>query len=80
MIRCQSHYITEAEIREALEAENMQVSESLMTGSNIDLTQTLDKINRDIVSKVLDEEGGNQSKAARRLGISRSTVWRMVHS
>ena len=80
MIRCQSHYITEAEIREALEAENMQVSESLMAGSNIDLTQTLDKINREIVSKVLDEEGGNQSKAARRLGISRSTVWRMVHS
>lgn len=44
----------------------------------IDLTGDLDQIERQIISQVLEEEGMNQSKAARRLGISRSTLWRKI--
>lgn len=43
-----------------------------------DLSQTLDDINYDIIRKVLDEEGGSRQNAANRLGISRSTLWRIL--
>ncbi|MGE4485706.1 MAG: PrpR N-terminal domain-containing protein [Oscillospiraceae bacterium] len=38
--------------------------------------QNLDEIEAEIIRRVLCEEGGNQSIAAKRLGISRSTLWR----
>lgn len=43
-----------------------------------DLSKTLDEIQLEIVCRILAEEGGNQSAAAKRLGISRSTLWRML--
>lgn len=46
----------------------------------LDLNQTLEKINREILRRVLEQEGGNQSSTARRLGISRTTLWRMLNS
>lgn len=44
----------------------------------LDLSRTLEEINRDIVRRVVDETGGNQTMAAKRLGISRTTLWRMI--
>jgi transcriptional regulator with PAS, ATPase and Fis domain len=32
----------------------------------------------DIVEEVIRKHGGNQSAAARQLGISRTTLWRMM--
>ena len=46
----------------------------------IDLNQSLDKINYDIICEVLREEQGNRTSAATRLGISRSTMWRILKS
>lgn len=43
------------------------------------LRGTLDEITLNIISLVLEEEDGNQSAAAKRLGISRSTLWRRLH-
>lgn len=43
-----------------------------------DLTKTLDEINKDIINYVLNLENQNQSKASKRLGISRSTMWRKL--
>lgn len=40
--------------------------------------KTLEEINLDIIRQVLEEENGNQSSAAKRLGISRTTLWRML--
>lgn len=40
--------------------------------------KTLDQLNLEIIKRVLAEENGNQSSAAKRLGISRSTLWRML--
>ena len=38
----------------------------------------LEKKNLEYVMQVLQEENGNQSRAAKRLGIGRTTLWRML--
>lgn len=44
----------------------------------LDLNQTLDKISRDVALRVLAETNGNQSAAAKRLDISRTTLRRLI--
>ena len=44
----------------------------------LDLNKSLSEINRDIIRLVLEDSGGNQSLAAKRLGIGRSTLWRYI--
>lgn len=39
---------------------------------------TLEEMTRNFVQHVLEDNGGNQSKAARQLGISRTTLWRYI--
>lgn len=75
MILSKSAYISEADVRMILEQENRNTS-GLPDG--IDLNQTLDRINQDIIQLVLQQEGMNRVRAAERLGISRSTLWRML--
>ncbi|WP_243338038.1 propionate catabolism operon regulatory protein PrpR [Anaeromyxobacter soli] len=43
-----------------------------------DLRTARDEQERELIRRVLDEVGGNQSEAARRLGIGRSTLWRKL--
>ncbi|MEW4284518.1 sigma-54-dependent Fis family transcriptional regulator [Priestia koreensis] len=45
---------------------------------HIKIDGTLEEIEKEIISKVLEEENFNQSKAAKRLGINRSTLWRKL--
>lgn len=45
-----------------------------------DLNRTLDDINYDIIRIVLQEENMNRERTAKRLGISRSTLWRILKS
>jgi DNA-binding NtrC family response regulator len=40
--------------------------------------RTLEELNRDYAEKVLDYVGGNKSKAAGLLGISRTSLWRIL--
>ena len=47
-------------------------------GLMIDLHKPLDEIERSVIQQILAEEGMNQSAAAKRLGISRSTLWRKL--
>lgn len=42
------------------------------------LQGTLQEIESEIIKRVLSEEGNNQTKAAKRLGINRSTLWRKL--
>lgn len=51
-----------------------------LTVANSDnyLSGTLEEIEKRIILKVLEEEDMNQSKAAKRLGINRSTLWRKL--
>lgn len=46
--------------------------------SEIDLGRQLAEIERDVVEMVVKRHGGNQSAAARQLGISRTTLWRRL--
>ena len=39
---------------------------------------TLQEMNEAIIRKVLEENGGNQSRTAKQLGISRTTLWRYI--
>lgn len=54
----------------ALRAENASIP--------LDLGRTLEEINQDVALRVLEETGGNQTAAAKRLGISRTTLWRLL--
>ena len=54
----------------SLRAENAAVP--------LDLGRTMEEINQDIAHRVLEETGGNQTAAAKRLGISRTTLWRLL--
>ncbi|WP_018924872.1 sigma-54-dependent Fis family transcriptional regulator [Salsuginibacillus kocurii] len=47
---------------------------------HIDLTNTLTKIEEDIIRKVMKEESFNQTKTAKRLGINRATLWRKLRN
>lgn len=44
----------------------------------LDLSRTLTEINKDVALRVVAETEGNHSAAAKRLGISRTTLWRML--
>src|SRR5699024_3197657 len=49
----------------------------LMANDNcLPLDGTLEEIEQKVIKQVLQEEGNNQSKAAKRLNINRSTLWR----
>ena len=77
----QSSMLNVDEVQTVLKKENIiaTVSEKAEDANiNLDLNQTLDKINYDIVCKVLEEEQGYKSAASDRLGISRSTLWRFL--
>ena len=77
----QSSMLNVDEVQTVLKKENIiaTVSEKAEDANiNLDLNQTLDTINYDIVCKVLEEEQGNKSAASDRLGISRSTLWRFL--
>ncbi|MFB5661117.1 PrpR N-terminal domain-containing protein [Alteribacillus sp. HJP-4] len=52
--------------------------EKQTSGLNIDLTKPLADIEKTIIELVLAEEQMNQSQAAKRLGINRSTLWRKL--
>lgn len=54
----------------SLRAENAAVP--------LDLSRTLGEINQDVAQRVVEETGGNQTAAAKRLGISRTTLWRLL--
>ncbi len=70
-------FISADSVRKAL-GELNQVKAVQQGYAAIDLSGTLDEITRKVIERVLEEEGMNQSKAAKRLGISRGTVWKRL--
>lgn len=73
--------ITAERVREALNKERHMGAFSLRAenaAAPLDLGRTLEEINQDVALRVLEETKGNQTAAARRLGISRTTLWRLL--
>lgn len=74
-------YLEEKMVEEVLKRERnvaMANQRAEDSGAPLDLSLTLDQINREIIQRVLEEEKGNQSRTAQRLGISRTTLWRLL--
>ncbi len=73
-------YISAQDVTSVLEQENLQFSPKELVSSTpaLDLDQPLDKITRDIINIVLVKEGMNRENTAKHLGISRSTLWRIL--
>lgn len=80
MLECASgHYIGPKEAKEGWQKvrESLQPATSAYT-AQLDLSGTWDEIERRILLEILQKEGMNQTKAAKRLGINRSTLWRKL--
>ena len=77
---CFDRIIKEEDVRELLRQEDelQRSATSRETPSPSPLEGTLRQMEEVIVRKVLDEEGGNRTRTAKRLGLSRATLWRML--
>ncbi|WP_188456215.1 PrpR N-terminal domain-containing protein [Virgibacillus oceani] len=58
--------------------ELMDNVEPMPHDDTLRINGTLEEMEQRIIKQVLQEEGNNQSKAADRLGINRSTLWRRL--
>lgn len=74
-----SPYIQEEQVKKVLEEENLNLKSSAALSSVINLTKSLKEIEKDVARAVLLKTNGNQSQAAIKLGISRTTFWRMLN-
>ena len=76
------HTIRAADVRSllALERPVYPNEPDKAPGYGIDLNRTMAQIEQDVVAAVVRRHGGNQSAAARQLGISRTTMWRIAKS
>lgn len=73
--------ITAKSVRDILQKEQYGNTHTSRMGDifePLDLSQTLDKISQDVALRVLAETNGNQSAAAKRLDISRTTLRRLI--
>ena len=73
--------ITAENIRQALRKERHVGAFSPCAenaAAPLNLNRTLDEISQDVARRVVEESGGNQTVAAKRLGISRTTLWRLL--
>jgi transcriptional regulator with PAS, ATPase and Fis domain len=76
-LQSHTYYIEKEEVEALLERiELKEKKDDLFV--QIDITGKLEDIEKQVIRKVLEEEGLNQSKAAKRLGINRSTLWRKL--
>lgn len=73
-----SIYIKTEDVEKILKLERRDALIETPIITSLDFSKTLEEINIDVIEQVLKEEQGNQSNAAKRLGISRTTLWRIL--
>lgn len=77
VLNSEAAYISAESVKRVLAKKSYnKKSDGLHPGINLD--RTLEEIERDIVHMVYESENMNQSQTAKHLGISRSTVWRLL--
>ena len=85
VIRTDGPYICAKTIQEVIQRENVLFSgfpypaHACSSPFCLNTSQSLDEMNRDIVHYVLNTCKGNQTAAAKKLGISRTTLWRYLN-
>lgn len=74
--------ITRQIVTDALTTEMYltQAETDQSANATLDLSKPLSEINADIIRILLEQKGGNQTLTAKSLGISRTTMWRMLKS
>ena len=78
VVNCRGGSITAVQVEHILREERVKIVLKPRVRGDIDLSGTLEDIDYRIVMQVLAEEGMNRSRTARRLGISRATLWRIL--
>lgn len=78
MLTSDSQMLTEKLIREILRLESLQFAAEESGDARLHLHLTLAEQTRHILFSVLAQENDNHTRAAKRLGISRSTLWRLL--
>ncbi|WP_347551302.1 PrpR N-terminal domain-containing protein [Pseudalkalibacillus hwajinpoensis] len=73
-----SYYLEKEEVSSVIELLKQRPKFEDGANSHIKISGTLKDIEKKVITKVLEEEEMNQSKAAKRLGINRSTLWRKL--
>ncbi|MDO4266068.1 MAG: PrpR N-terminal domain-containing protein [Eubacteriales bacterium] len=70
--------VPQSDVRKILQLETSSpvATSALTLPERFDLNRTLAEMEDEIIRRVIEECGGNQSAAAKRLGISRSAIWR----
>ncbi|MCQ4864633.1 sigma-54-dependent transcriptional regulator [Pseudoflavonifractor phocaeensis] len=76
IINSKVSYISEEKVQSMLSARKW--TPTALHESSIDLDRPLNEIVQDIVLRVYEAEHMNQTHTAKHLGISRSTLWRML--
>ena len=83
VIKTNSLYLSNSVIQDILVQERQLFPARIDTASSsciqLDCNLSLDEINRCVIQQVLKNCNGNQSVAARKLGISRTTLWRSLN-
>lgn len=81
MARAQDGRITADVARSAiadLQVPHASVGAGPSDGGTVELMRPLRDIERDVVRTTIERCGGNQTEAARVLGVSRTTIWRLL--
>ena len=72
-------YINVEDVRTVLNNEQQPIENSKTDDTvPLDLNQPLNDIIRDLIQLILQEENMTQTKAAQRLGICRTTLWKYL--
>ncbi|MGN1168246.1 MAG: PrpR N-terminal domain-containing protein [Lachnospiraceae bacterium] len=80
MLLTTQSYISYENTMRVLHRETSIWTPTTETIYQLDLSQSLSAITYDIARLVLEQENGNHTKAAERLGVARSTLWRILKS
>ena len=77
-VQTSATYISKETIASLLRKERLADVPSMSANNSVDLNQSLDDIIYEIACAVLANENMNRTKTAKRLGISRTTLWRIL--
>lgn len=76
-------YIRYEDVQEVLSKESKITTVSLHSkdsSKTLDISRSLSEISKEVAEMVLEDHNGNHSKTAQSLGISRTTLWRIIKS